>query len=311
MIDVVFGGSGQDGRIITKHLLRNNRYVLNISRSDPIINHPNLKNTKADLCGIKNILNILDNYIVTNVFYFAAAHSSEKNFATLDSSNSKIINYTAPIEIYQYLKKKRNIKHFIYASSKLVFEKNDNSYFSDGNRRTDNEYSLWKNNFEIALDALHDKSIASTLLWLSNHDSIFRQNNFLLPRLASQIVTTLKSGNDKKFENFTFKNDWGCANEFMRILVEYILDTNLHDKRKVYKQFLSNNDVICPNELIELCICNYKENKKIESKSKNRNEIFYNNNHLINTKLNMPRISSMGILSKLIRYKLMLNLNYK
>ena len=301
--DIVFGAPGQDGRILIRGLLRKGRSVISFGRSDPAINHRNHLFFKLDLMDISNALPLLDLYSINTVYYFAAVHSSQEQFTGLNEEHSKRVNCSVPAEIYQFLSLTKNIRHFIYASSKLVFERDTGPYHSLLVRRNDNSYSHWKNEFEKIFDESVEKNISRTLIWFSNHDSIYRDKRFLLPRLAKKLAHSVKTGFQLDVEHFEFENDWGCAIEFMDAVVQYSSIERSEHRGEVYKQFLSNQNSVDVNKLIKNCYLALTRANEQDGVSTN-SEIglsFLNSEEMIC----MPQRTSLHVLYKMSRHTLL------
>ena len=265
-VDIVVGAGGQDGRLLLKRLTRLGRNVIALTTGNSIYAHEKILWVNSSSENILEVGILLSdkNISVGTIYYFAAVHNTSSHLGFLNENQVKYVLYDLPIYLIEKTYQCNGLRHFIYASSKLVFQK-DEIYSFKNNRSMDNPYAKWKNRFEEYFDTISTLNFKKTLLWFSNHDSILRKNNFLFPRLASHVVN-VKSKDllIKDFGNLDFYNDWGCAVEFMYNVIAYVENDSNYETNFVHKQFITNNNSVCLNDFFE-----YWDFENIRLKAKN------------------------------------------
>ena len=145
--DLIVGANGKDGRLLAEIYLKNNHNVVLVGRGkQEIINNSQIY-IEQDLLKYENLKTVIDNYSIETVYYFEAKHTTQKNFTQLDNEDVRVVNYEAPKWLLKQLCEKQNIRSFVYTSSKLVFNDKNGIFDQYCDRRRDNEYSKWKNEF--------------------------------------------------------------------------------------------------------------------------------------------------------------------
>ena len=252
--DLIIGANGQDGKILSKIYERERKNVILIGRQYKRSKTFKQRYYQFNLENYTQLHHILDEFPIKNTYYFAAEHNTSYKFSEIDDNLAKIINYEAPKYILNFLARKNNLKTFIYASSKLVFIPQDKKFTYNCKRRVDNPYSRWKNEFENFIDNKTFLNSLILIIWFSNHDSKYKKENFLLPRISKELAKQIDQGSGKISKRYNISNDWGDAEEFMEIVFNFVQD-NL--AAGIHKQFISNNDVCNLDEVINE-ILNYK-----------------------------------------------------
>ena len=247
MFDVIVGANGQDGTLLSKIYARHKKKVILIGRQPPPILLENQHYITQDLREYRKLDEKISNFKIRTVIYLAATHSTRNKFEELDAQNVRLINFDAPKWLLQYLIRNRNIKSFVYTSSKLAFEGNGGSYSWQSKRKNDNEYSRSKNDFEQFAKTISDKLNWLLIIWMSNHESKYRKEEFLIPRVVKKLSECLIDEKNIFHEKYNVVNDWGDAEEFMEILYEFVQENK---KKGIIKQFLSNNDLCSIDEII-------------------------------------------------------------
>lgn len=256
MFDLIIGANGQDGKLLSEIYARNDKKVILIGRSLPEKINTNQHFITLDLREYRDFKTVIKNYKIRTVIYLAACHTTRDKFNELNPENVRLINYEAPKWLLNNLVQNNNITSFVYASSKLVFEPDDGVYSWRSKRRYDNEYSKSKNEFESYANTISSHLNWLLIVWLSNHESKYRQNDYLIPRVINKIKAQLNMEKTEVFDKYNIINDWGDAEEFMEILYEFV-QTN--KKEGLLKQFLSNNDLCSIDEIIDEILI-HKEN---------------------------------------------------
>ena len=245
--DLIIGANGQDGQILSTIYRKKRRKVILVGRRRPQLVANNELFYEVNLEVGSELKRIILSHSVRNIYYLAAAHTTQSRFVELDTQTVKLINYLVPKTLLEDLSQVQPNINFFYASSKLAFQPINSRYSFTAPRRYDNEYSKWKNKFEIFAETMSGAVKFISIFWLSNHDSRFRPSHFLLPRVASFLAKNILHPNSQPSEQYDVVNDWGNAFEFMDIIYEFQTMTK---KNGVHKQFLSNSNHANINTII-------------------------------------------------------------
>ena len=153
--------------------------------------------------------------------------------------------------------------------------------------------------FEIFADTFKNDIERILILWLSNHDSIYRKKEFLLPRVVDLLAQVLADKKNINIEQFNLMNDWGDAREFMEIIYEFIQSDN---RKGIFKQFLSNNDVCSLDKIIsEILLYKSEYGEYLEKYDIKKNNIFFVNQKEF---LRRPEITTRRVIWRLLKNQL-------
>lgn len=273
----ITGGLGQDGQIIT-NLLKNkkvNLYVFSKFKKNKIIK-------KKDFVTI-NLLNKkkIDKFFL-KIKPDIVLHLAANNPSFSEKSYNKFFreNFIATKNIFFSTFEANKKAKFIFCSSSQIFKKREGIVDENSKIISTTDYT----NFRIKSDLIMQKyKIKNKILYtnaiLFNHDSIYRNEKFIIPRIINALIK----------KNF----------DFLKIII----------KENIHGDF-SHAEDICKG-LIKLIFSKYNFDKIILSSGKNTslNKIIY---HIIRkfnlkTKLDIIKIHDKKTLignNKLAKQKL-------
>ena len=198
----ITGGSGQDGQILTV-LLKKKKINLTIfykskkpktTRGVSFIKENLLNRKKIDLFFKKKKPDIVLHLAANNPSYH------EKNYKVFFKENflaTKNIFYST----YEVNKKAK----FIFCSSSQIFKKKSGIVSEKSKIYPTTDYTKFRIKSDLMMLKYKNKEkISYTNAILFNHDSIFRNKKFLLPRVVNAIIN----------KNYTFLNNIIKANIF-------------------------------------------------------------------------------------------------
>ena len=198
----ITGGSGQDGQILTV-LLKKKKINLTIfykgkkpktKRGVSFIRENLLNKKKIDLFFKKKKPDIVIHLAANNPSYH------EKNYKVFFKENflaTKNIFYST----YEVNKKAK----FIFCSSSQIFKKKSGIVSEKSKIYPTTDYTKFRIKSDLMMLKYKNKEkISYTNAILFNHDSIFRNKKFLLPRVVNAIIN----------KNYTFLNNIIKANIF-------------------------------------------------------------------------------------------------
>ena len=271
---IISGALGQNGIILSKLLVKKKFLVyglINKKRKNKI---KNVIYKKINFNNLKEIENILKKINPSHFIHFG---SENPNFNSKKNFFNKNYRFTKNI-ISAILKTDKNI-NFIFPNSSQIFKKkkkvNEQSsiFISDSYTKFrvkifNYMMSLKKNNFKF-----------SNLI-LFNHDSIFRNKNFLLPRIVKSIVKK-----DLKFIKKIYKEnligDFSHADDICNAI--YLL---IKKKECFDNIIISSNLKTNVNDIIDFLIKKYTKQVKVDIRPDINKNYIIGDNSFAKRKLN-------------------------
>ena len=256
---IITGALGQDGIILTKKLLKKNFKVYGIIKSDKNIKlkirkviYKKLDLTKSNL--LKKYLSQIDPE------YLVHLGSENPNFHQRNEKKFYELNFRITKNLIDYFSMNIKKKLIIIGSSQMysgnIKKINLKTLF-----KPKNHYAKFRSDsFKYMLEAKRKYKCNIVMAILFNHDSIYRNKKFLIPRLIKMIK-------DKQFKklNLVYKKnistDFSHADDICNGLLNLInLKTNIN------KIILSSNKRTKVNDIIEFIL----------KKRKVKKEFYYN-----------------------------------
>ena len=271
---IISGALGQNGIILSKILVKKKFSVYGFINKEKKNKLENVIYKKINFNNIKEIENNLKKIKPTHFVHFG---SENPNFNSKNNYFTKNHKFTKNI-IDAILRTNKNI-NFIFPNSSQIFKKktkvNEQSsiYISD-------TYTKFRVKIFNYMMSLKKNNFRFSNLILFNHDSIFRNKNFLLPRLVKSIVEK-----DYKFIKKIYKEnligDFSHAEDICKAIYLLIKKNECFDNI-----IISSNVATNVNDIINFLIKKNNNKVKIDIKPNiNRNYII-GDNSLAKRKLN-------------------------
>lgn len=209
---LIFGANGQDGRLLSRQLIKAGNEVFTWARdpSRPLIN------------DLKKIKDFIDQKLPDKIFYFSAVHGSATSMKQSSKNfiETKQVHLDIPTEIINYLWINSYPTKFAYANSCLIYQGTHSGKINENTARNlESEYSLTKSLAADMIEYFYNRGALVYDFRLFNHESAYRPNDFFIPKLI-QVALKAKQNPKiiEKFGNLDFWADWGCADEYMHLL---------------------------------------------------------------------------------------------
>ena len=281
---LITGALGQDGIILSKIFLKKSYKVLGIIKKKNKNLVKGVKYIVNNLKSNKKIFKILNKSNPSIIIHLAAINKSYYFREKENYKNNYLLNLVCTKNLIQSAVKMKKLKKFIFAGSSLMFKKkkkiivNENSIF-----RSKDFYSKYKiDSFRYLQKISKKNNFNSTTILLFNHDSIYRNKKFLIPKLVKSFIRKDKDYIEKIF-CLNISGDFSNAENICYGI--YKLSVS---KKKIPKIILSSGKRFFINDIIDFLI------KKFPLKiSKN----------LKVSKNNYKHIGSNKLARKLINYK--------
>jgi len=273
----ITGGAGQDGQILTI-LLQKKKINLTIFYKDKI--PKNIKGVnfiKEDLLDKKKIDTLFKKIKPNVVLHLAANNPSyhQRNYEIFFNKNflaTKNIFYST----FEVNKKAR----FIFCSSSQIFRKKKGIVNEKSKVLGATDYTKFRIKSDlIMLKYKKKEKINYTNAILFNHDSVYRNKKFLLPRVVNAIIE----------KDYTFLNDIIKANIFADFShaddICNALYKIMFDKTNLDKLILSSGKSTSVNDIIQYILKKNKLKLDINLNQNKAKKTLIGNNMLARQKL--------------------------
>lgn len=231
---LIAGINGQDGSYLAENILTTypNAEILGVSYHENIrheLNGTNISYIKANLLNRKELVEVLYN-TKPDYIYYAAAHtgSSESGFQN-NLYENLILNYTNVAHILEYIAKTCH-GQLIYLSSGRVFE--GTGIINEKSLKYGRDlYSIFKIQAEELINFYRLKyNTKSNIFWLFNHESTRRKDDYFSSKILRLLYDlNTKNSSEILINSIDFYNNWGHANEYMKIILKLSIDNPNED----------------------------------------------------------------------------------
>ena len=269
---IITGGSGQDAKILSQAVKNYNINFLIRKKDKYLREKKNINYSKINLLNYKNIYSH-----IKRIKPFAVVHLASKN----NSANKKKQNYNSDYKnnllmtknlILLIINNDKKIK-FIFAGSSLMFKKREGIVNEKSKFGATCLYSRYKiNSHKLIIKYKKKYKLNACTAILFNHDSIYRNKKFLLPR----IIKYLKIKNYNKINEIYKENIYGDFSHAEDICQGIIQLSRL--KKMPDKIILSSYKLSSINKLIRYGLNFYKHKKKLKKNIKPKNNLLIGNN---------------------------------
>jgi GDPmannose 4,6-dehydratase len=225
---LVIGANGQDGTFLVRHLLRREFHVVGIDiqpTSRWELQRQLFNYQSVDLRNYGNLLAIIRSVKPELIFHVAAVHTSAGGtYETLFDDVLKV-NVGSVHEVLEYLRDVQKAR-FIYASSCKVFGLPLPPVVNSATRIVDQDlYSISKNSAGHLIDYYRKQhGVSATIVYLFNHESELRPEDFFIPTILRCLASALKDENHvTQVNSLEFHCDWGSAEEYSDIMIDILI----------------------------------------------------------------------------------------
>ncbi len=273
----ITGGLGQDGKILT-HILKKKKINLNILSKEKKINKKdNIKYIKSNLLSKKKIDKIFNKIKPDIVLHLASNNPSfgEKNYDLFFKNN-----YKSTKNIFHSTFESNINAKFIFCSSSQIFCKKNGLVNEKSKIKITSDYTKFRiNSDDLMLKFKRKNNINYTNAILFNHDSKFRNEKFILPKIIQAIIN-----NDISFLNHIVKKnifaDFSHAEDICSALYKLMFN-----KTNLDKVIISSNKKTSLNSIIYKFVKKHNFEKKINFKKYKINKCIIGDNTLAKKKL--------------------------
>ena len=275
---IITGGNGQDAKILAKIIKGYNIYYIVKNKTKK--NFKNLYYFELDLLNFKKTCEFIRLINPVGIIHLASKNETAKN-KKLKFKTHYLKNFLITKNLLDSIIRYNNKIKFLFAGSSQMFGNKKGVVSEKAKFRGVCHYSNYKiDSYKIIKKYKKKYKLNTSTLILFNHDSIYRNKNFLLPRIAKYLKTNnfLKL---KEIFNENIIGDFSHAEDVCSAIFK------IHQLKKLPdKIILSSYKYTSINELILYGIKKIKINNFFKSKVKLKKKLLLGNNSFAVRKLN-------------------------
>ena len=216
---LVFGHTGQDGRLLTELLLGQGFAVIGISSTEMLVENSSQK-SRFDISSKTDMEYLIENYKPEQIYYLSAFHSSTENLGALPSvelyTRSIEVNVAGFLHVLHAVAQKNPLSRIFYASSSHVF--GNPIVAPQDERHPRNPLAPYGQSKSLAMDIAqyyrHQHQLYCSCGILYNHESNFRSSSFFSKKVCRGVANIVR-GIQKKLVvgNLDSVVDWSHAKD--------------------------------------------------------------------------------------------------
>jgi GDPmannose 4,6-dehydratase len=283
-IVLITGALGQDGIILSKIFLKKKFKVFGIIRKKKKKIVPKVKYILNNLKSKEKIDKILKKVKPSIIIHLAATNNSYSFKNKENFKNNYLLNLIYTKNLINSAVEINSLKKFIFAGSSLMFKNQKKITVTEksnfGSKDYYSKYKIDSFNYIQKKSKIYD--FDSTTVLLFNHDSVYRNKKFLIPRLVKAFIRKDKNLIEKIF-SFNISGDFSHAEDICNGI--FSLSTS---NKRIPKIILSSGKRFYINDIINYLAKIFS----IEIKKKS-----------ILKKTNYKHLGSNNLAKKLIKFK--------
>ena len=274
---IITGGSGQDAQILAKILQKKNYKVYCFYNDKKPVIQKKITYIKQNLSSKKK-LDIFFSKIKPNIVIHFAAHNP--SFSEISKNKFYKKNFNSTKNIFFTVFRSNQKAKFIFCSSSQIFLKTQKKVSEKSKITASTDYTKFRiESDQLMLKFKNKEKINYTNAILFNHDSIYRNEKFLLPRIVKALIKK-----NHKFLNYiinkNISSDFSHAEDICYGIYKIIIS-----KHNLDKVILSSGKYTKINNIIKFLINKYNIDLKLNFKKIKINPTVVGNNNLAKKKL--------------------------
>lgn len=274
-IVLITGALGQDGIILSKIFLKKKFKVFGIIRKKRKKIVPKVKYILNNLKSKEKIDKILKKVKPSIIIHLAATNNSYSFKNKENFKNNYLLNLIYTKNLINSAVEINSLKKFIFAGSSLMFKNQKKITVTEkSNFGSKDYYSKYKiDSFKYLQKKTKIYDFDSTTVLLFNHDSVYRNKKFLIPRLVKAFIRKDKNLIEKIF-SLNISGDFSHAEDICNGI--FSLSTS---NKKIPKIILSSGKRFYINDIINYLakIFSIEIKKKFKLKKTNYKHLGSNN----------------------------------
>ena len=217
---LVTGAAGQDGVYLSKHLLKNDYYVVGIDIKKPSSTNVEVI-TDVDLTDTNSVFDLVKKVAPDEIYHLAAYHKSSQD--EIDNEletfkNSHAVNVLPVANFLEAMRLFSNSTRLFYAASCQMFGKQDNPIQNeDSTLNPINMYGITKAAAtQLCRYYRTNYDVFASVGILYAHESPLRTSNFVSKKIVETAVA-IKMGHEKQLVlgDLGAEADWGYVGDYV------------------------------------------------------------------------------------------------
>lgn len=217
---VIFGSRGQDGTLLTEHLLGRDYHVVGVDRGTAECSQGEPLQP-VDILDAESVLAFLKRYVPDEVYYLAAFHHSSESAELLAPAaiwkQSFDIHVNGLLNVLEAVRAVAPVARLFYAASSLIFGEPDVSPQTESVPPAPQcVYGITKAaGVQICRFYRRHYSVLASVGILYNHESHLRAESFLSRKIVSTAVRIKRGQADELvLGDLSAQSDWGYAPDY-------------------------------------------------------------------------------------------------
>jgi GDPmannose 4,6-dehydratase len=223
---LVTGVFGQDGFIVSELLKSSGHEVHGTyfpSFDDPS-SHPFLSKSELsplDVTEINQVEEILSGVLPESVIHLAGETSVASSWAS--PTRTMMANVVGTSNLVEILRKSNASTHFVNATSVEVFDEQTSIINESSPKKAGNPYGISKLATAQLVTAMRADGLSMMNVYLSNHESKYRPEKFVMGKLA-RGVAAIADGRQEKLimGDLSIVRDWSSAEDICKGIVKVV-----------------------------------------------------------------------------------------
>jgi GDPmannose 4,6-dehydratase len=243
---LITGAHGQDGIILSKILLKKKYKVFGIIKKKKIkFNLPNISYFVNDLLNYNKTSKLVKKIRPNIIIHLASNNYPFSKEKKINYENHYLENFVGTRNLLESVKKNKKM-FFVFAGSSRMYGKNTIGYVNEESqfKRTGFYESYKIDAHKLLMQYKYKYSFKATTAIFFNHDSIYRNNYFIIPKLVNSVINKNYIFL-KKIYNFNLTGDFSHAEDICYAI--YLL---IKSKKNLDKIILSSGKGTKINDII-------------------------------------------------------------
>jgi GDPmannose 4,6-dehydratase len=223
---LVTGVFGQDGFIVSELLKSSGHEVHGTyfpSFDDPS-SHPFLSKSELsplDVTEINQVEEIFSGVLPESVIHLAGETSVASSWAS--PTRTMMANVVGTSNLVEILRKSNASTHFVNATSVEVFDEQTSIINESSPKKAGNPYGISKLATAQLVTAMRADGLSMMNVYLSNHESKYRPEKFVMGKLA-RGVAAIADGRQEKLimGDLSIVRDWSSAEDICKGIVKVV-----------------------------------------------------------------------------------------
>ena len=259
-ISIIVGGSGQFGITLANQLIKKKYFVIITTRNTKktkkklSIKNKNIKIINLNILKISQIKKLLFKYSPDIIFYFAGLSSPNLSFKK--PRETYLSNFVGCSNFLKIIKKNHPNCKFLNANSCEIFAKSNKKLNINSNKKPISPYGKSKLlSFNLTKKFRNQHMIKTYNAVIFNTESIYREKNYLIPKICNSAIRAYKYNTKTYFGNLDIAREWNWCDEQVQYILKFI-------KKKPQDFLLSNQKIYSAYQMLSFAFNYFKLNFK-------------------------------------------------